>query len=357
MQGIEVGRWRSPAFARGRGMTGREQEVLEIRTKFAALRPLMSESVRRRWAAAEALARGHGGISLLSEATGLSRPTIRRGLAELRTKAPVSIDRIRKPGGGRKPARDRDQQLIPTLWQLLASSRSAPLLLSSWSLSALLHKLRLCGHRLSLPTLRKLLAELGFRQSKRENQRQKEPSLQRHASYVLARTEQFLRCGQPVLLMQIPSGSLGAALLSPIVRSFFATHADRTESKELLLLVSFPRSMSTAPDLSTDCTRLSWELQRPVQVLLLPSGIYRVSKPTIHQQIQMVEEPNSHRSRHSFVELVQVGATRMIPRALAAQTYAAYRHGLIDVADGQDLSGAFGFCCVPRIAAERLISP
>jgi hypothetical protein len=78
-----------------------------IRDKFNALRAVMDERTRRQWAAAEALALGWGGVSGVSQATGLSRNTIALGVAELDRRraqpdAPVS-PRLRKPGAGRKP--------------------------------------------------------------------------------------------------------------------------------------------------------------------------------------------------------------------------------------------------------------
>ena len=80
-----------------------------IQQKFAQLRPVMDERLCRLWAAAEALALGHGGITLVSRATGVSRKRIGTGIRELRAaevlapKGPARPARIRRPGGGRKP--------------------------------------------------------------------------------------------------------------------------------------------------------------------------------------------------------------------------------------------------------------
>ena len=52
--------------------------------KFEALRPVLNERARRRWASTEALAFGRGGISAVAGATGLSRKTIRAGIHEMR---------------------------------------------------------------------------------------------------------------------------------------------------------------------------------------------------------------------------------------------------------------------------------
>ena len=61
----------------------------------------LDERQRRLFAGPLALRRGRGGIVTLAKITGLSRMTIRRGLAELRSGVGSVEDRVRKPGGGR----------------------------------------------------------------------------------------------------------------------------------------------------------------------------------------------------------------------------------------------------------------
>jgi predicted ArsR family transcriptional regulator len=63
---------------------------------------MLDERQRRLFAGLLAMRRGHGGILQLAEITGLSRTTIRRGIAELRRRGGLAARRIRKPGGGRK---------------------------------------------------------------------------------------------------------------------------------------------------------------------------------------------------------------------------------------------------------------
>ena len=64
-----------------------------VRTKFTALRPVLTERSKRLWAATEARALGHGGIALVEQATGVSRSTIQRSLRELEAGAALSPDR------------------------------------------------------------------------------------------------------------------------------------------------------------------------------------------------------------------------------------------------------------------------
>ena len=63
---------------------------------------MLDERQRRLFAALLAMRRGHGGILHVAEITGLSRTTVRRGIAELRCGIGLAARRIRKPGGGRK---------------------------------------------------------------------------------------------------------------------------------------------------------------------------------------------------------------------------------------------------------------
>ena len=95
--------------------------VAQIRRKYRALRPEMDERMRRQWAAAEAKELGWGGVSLVANATGLSRPTISVRIEELELspkKRLIAAQQIRRPGAGRKQAADLDPELIAALEQL-----------------------------------------------------------------------------------------------------------------------------------------------------------------------------------------------------------------------------------------------
>src|SRR5687768_590740 len=91
-----------------------------VRFKFELLCPLMTERLRRQWAASEARTLGRGGVTLVAEATGLSRTTIWSGLKELRQRADrptevVSPERVRAPGGGRRLLEQTDPTLVRDL--------------------------------------------------------------------------------------------------------------------------------------------------------------------------------------------------------------------------------------------------
>jgi DNA-binding phage protein len=67
----------------------------------------LDERRRRLFAAFLAREQGRGAIRRLARITGLSRNTIRRGLREWQRPTRISIHRIRRPGGGRKPVEKR----------------------------------------------------------------------------------------------------------------------------------------------------------------------------------------------------------------------------------------------------------
>lgn len=77
----------------------------EIQAKFSRIAPYLDERSKRLWCANEALALGWGGITMVSNATGVSRTTITAGIQELTGERALSEDRIRRRGGGRKKNR------------------------------------------------------------------------------------------------------------------------------------------------------------------------------------------------------------------------------------------------------------
>lgn len=80
---------------------GREIEAA-IQEKFRSFGSHLNERTRRLWAAAESKSHGHGGVSLVSRATGISRRAIWTGQREIKAGDNLSNKRVRKVGGGRK---------------------------------------------------------------------------------------------------------------------------------------------------------------------------------------------------------------------------------------------------------------
>ena len=90
-----------------------------IRIKYLALSNILNERARRLWAASEVRAAGRGGFGAVVRATNISRNALTRGLRELESGQTLPADRIRRQGGGRKPAAVLDAGLRAALENLV----------------------------------------------------------------------------------------------------------------------------------------------------------------------------------------------------------------------------------------------
>ncbi len=94
-----------------------------VREKYEVLRETLNERSRRLWAATEARSLGRGGIAAVIAATGMSSATVNKGLSELEAVqsggAVLPPERIRRPGGGRKRATDKQPGLARALQRLV----------------------------------------------------------------------------------------------------------------------------------------------------------------------------------------------------------------------------------------------
>jgi hypothetical protein len=183
-------------------------DVDVISGKYVALEPVLDERARRLWAATEAHAIGRGGVSRVSEATGLSRITIRVGLNELQSTPPGRVDvagRIRKPGGGRKPLTEHAPTLLHALETLVDPvTRGDPMSPLRWtckSAAKLASELQSKGHRASERSVNRLLHELGY--SLQSNRKTIEggdhPDRDLQFQYINRSVKAFRRRRQPVV--------------------------------------------------------------------------------------------------------------------------------------------------------------
>jgi hypothetical protein len=142
-------------------------DVAAIKLRYEALSPMLDERGRRRFAAAEALAAGWGGLAAVCEATGIARSTIGYGLRELRGQAPDSaLGGIRRKGAGRKPLTETDPTLLSDLEDLVdPATRGDPMSPLKWtskSLRNLASALCAMGHRVGYDVVGTLLKRLGY---------------------------------------------------------------------------------------------------------------------------------------------------------------------------------------------------
>ena len=137
----------------------------DLQAKYEVVLPLLDERQRRVVAAADAISLGRGGISMVAGASGLSRTTIHRGIAELE-EGVAGQGRVRAAGGGRKAIWEHDPSLLVELEELVESETRgdpmSPLLWTCKSTRQLADALGARGHELSHTTVALLLHELGY---------------------------------------------------------------------------------------------------------------------------------------------------------------------------------------------------
>lgn len=176
-----------------------------VRDRFTALEQVLDEQSRRLLVAAESKAWGRGGISVVSKATGVSRQVIRQGRKELEQSPPHAIGRIRRPGGGRKKAKQKDLSLVADLEKLVEpTTRGDPESCLRWtckSVRKLAEELEGMGHQVSYPVVAELLHELEY--SLQANRKTKEgndhPDRNAQFEHINARVQQYIDRKQPVI--------------------------------------------------------------------------------------------------------------------------------------------------------------
>ncbi len=178
-------------------------QIRTLRRKWKALAPTLDERSRRIWAASEARAIGHGGVSAVAQATGLARRTVYRGLEDL--KRPIKKGRIRRSGGGRKAKSVQNPALLGDLKALVGpATRGDPmrqLLWTSLSLRKLSKELEDKGHEVCHRVVGKCLRKLGYSLQANEKTREGNRHMDRNAQfeYINKKADTFIRDGQPVI--------------------------------------------------------------------------------------------------------------------------------------------------------------
>jgi transposase len=187
----------------------RDATLEAVRRKYELLRPLMNERMRRHWAASEAMTLQRGGITLVAQATGLSRTTIQTGLHELKHPQEGDDDlpaqRIRHAEAGRPLLKEADPTLVHDLEALVeATTRGDPQSPLRWTCKSTRHladELNRQGHRVKYRTVAALLHELDY--SLQANRKTREgashPDRDAQFQHISRQVLAFQRAGQPVV--------------------------------------------------------------------------------------------------------------------------------------------------------------
>ena len=183
-------------------------DIKSIRIRIEAVLPTLNEYQRRRYLSAEAKAIGYGGISLVSQISGVSRPTLTVGVKELDAPTAETMEqgRSRKKGGGRKPIWEKQPKILDVLNELVsAHTKGDPmnsLLWTNKSLRNLEEGLKAKGFEVCYRVVGVLLKKLGYglqADKKTLTVTPSHPDRNKQFEYINTETTKAIEAGKPVL--------------------------------------------------------------------------------------------------------------------------------------------------------------
>ena len=175
-----------------------------LREKFSHIWPHLNERTRRMIAAAEAVQIGHGGVSLISRVTGLSRVTITKGIHELKEET-APVNRVRREGAGRPSLITRDPTLPEILEALVEpltrGDPESPLRWTCKSTRTLAKELGQQDHPISHEKVAQILRSLNYSlQSNRKTEEGNDhPDRDQQFHYINNKVSQTMAAKNPVI--------------------------------------------------------------------------------------------------------------------------------------------------------------
>src|SRR5438445_8982384 len=129
----------------------------------------MNEAQARWFVADKALDLGRGGISTMSQITGMSRTTITKAIAELKEPGPLmpaALGRVRREGAGRKRIEVTDPAVKKLILAIVEETTAGdPMSLLRWtakSTRTIAQELARRGHPVDAATVGRCLGDLGY---------------------------------------------------------------------------------------------------------------------------------------------------------------------------------------------------
>ncbi len=168
----------------------------------------LNEAQARWYIAKEAINLGRGGLKRMYELTGLSRPTILKGMKELKSGqdlSKVAQGKIRREGGGRKRLANLDPALVKDLTHIMDENTAGdPMSLLKWtgkSTRNIADEMVNLGHSMSAMSVYRMLKEMGY--SLQANVKTKEgkehPDRDSQFKYINAQVKDFIKSKAPVI--------------------------------------------------------------------------------------------------------------------------------------------------------------
>ena len=177
----------------------------KLKEKLTDISLCLNERQRRIVFAAEARQLGRGGKYLISSLTGMSRPTLDRGMKELISGMELPSGKIRQSGAGRKSRTEQYPGLKDALESLVEPSVSGnPGSALKWTIKScqtLSRELTTMGYPVGKTTISHLLSELGYSLQSNAKAIEGESHIDRNMQFefINSQSEKFMKEGHPVI--------------------------------------------------------------------------------------------------------------------------------------------------------------
>ncbi|PYR46659.1 MAG: ISAzo13 family transposase [Acidobacteria bacterium] len=145
------------------------QRLTAEERRWVKLLSTLNEAQARWFVADKALDLGRGGVSHLSQVTGMSRMTITKAMKELRGRGalrPAAVGRIRRAGAGRKCIEESAPEVTTLIARIVEETTAGdPMSLLRWtskSTRTIAEEVARRGHRIDASTVGRCLHDLGY---------------------------------------------------------------------------------------------------------------------------------------------------------------------------------------------------
>jgi hypothetical protein len=166
----------------------------------------LNEAQARWLVGMEAMNLGHGGIKKMCELTGLSKPTIIKGIKELKSRSKLDItERIREFGGGRKRIEEQNPEITKLLRNIMDETTSGdPMSLLKWTSKStyqISDQIQRSGCPISEDTVRRRLKDMGYSLQANVREKEGEANKDRDSQFrcINELAKEFIKSGNPVI--------------------------------------------------------------------------------------------------------------------------------------------------------------
>jgi transposase len=177
-----------------------------LEQKIKKMLPFLNEKQQRVFLFLEAEAAGYGGITAISKASGISRPTIMMGRKDIESKTDATdTQRIRKEGGGRKREYEKRPEIILELEKILDPiTRGDPMSPLIWTIKSTRQLSRILkdkGIEISHVSIAEILKTMGYslQSNSKVNEGGNHPDRNEQFEYINSQSKKILSKNQPVI--------------------------------------------------------------------------------------------------------------------------------------------------------------